>query len=69
VRSYAAPVETLMSGGLGTFREFGWVAAASMLILGVAAVAWHLATGGGQRLAYPEHFGSDWTSDSVASTR
>ncbi len=67
-----ALVATAFVGGFAGNRaligEFGWVAAVSMLLLGVAAVAWHLSTGGGRRMAYPEHFGSDWTSDSVAST-
>jgi membrane protease YdiL (CAAX protease family) len=39
--------------------EFGWIAAISMLILGGASVAWHLATGGGLRRPYP---GDTWTS-------
>jgi len=48
--------------------EFGWVAAVSMLLLGVAALTWHLATGGGHRLSYPAHFGSDWTADTRNNT-
>jgi len=62
-----ALVATAFVGGFvgdpALIGEFGWVAAISMLLLGVVAVAWHLLTGGGRRLAYPSRFGSDWTSD------
>lgn len=42
--------------------EFGWVAAVSMVVLGVGATLWHLRTGGSARMAYPAKFGSDWTA-------
>lgn len=51
------------TGDAALIGEFGWVAAISMLALGVVAVAWHLMTGGGARTPYPARFGSDWTAD------
>ena len=52
------------TGNASLLGEFGWVAAASMLLLGAVSVAWHLITGGGPRRAYPPRFGSGWTAGS-----
>jgi len=55
------------TGDAALIGEFGWVAAASMLTLGIVSVAWHVLTGGGHRTPYPAHFGSDWTADKNVS--
>jgi len=50
---------TLWTLAVSVAAGLGWIAAISMLILGGASVAWHLATGGGLRRPYP---GDTWTS-------
>jgi membrane protease YdiL (CAAX protease family) len=40
------------TGSTPLIGEFGWVAAFSMLALGVVSVAWHLVAGGGARMPY-----------------
>ncbi|BDZ41440.1 hypothetical protein GCM10025865_07390 [Paraoerskovia sediminicola] len=54
------------AGSSALLGEFGWLAAVSMIALGVVAAAWHLARGGGARRPVVASPGSDTTTDAAA---
>ncbi|MDQ1248041.1 MAG: hypothetical protein QG597_2413 [Actinomycetota bacterium] len=66
--SFAFQGEAAFTGDGALMGEFGWLAAISMAVLGTTSVTWHLRTGGGARMPYPERYRDRWTAD-VADLR